>query len=97
MFFVLKKNWKKLFRPKKNNFFENFWFFCGRFFFVSENFFEKIFFVGKKFFKKNFFVGDFFFFLCWSIVFFLLMTNFQGHTWPSCIFFVAPGLQVNMM
>ena len=33
VFFVLKKYWKKLFRPKKNNFFENFWFFfVGDFF-----------------------------------------------------------------
>ena len=50
VFFVLKKNWKKLFRPKKIIFLKNFgFFFCGRFFF----------FCGRKFFfleKKNFFV-----------------------------------------
>ena len=66
MFFVLKKNWKKLFRPKKIIFLKIFsFFFVGDFFFVGENL---IFLSAKNLKKKNFLSGIFF--LCWSIVFF---------------------------
>ena len=51
VFFVLKKKLEKTLSRKKIIFLKIFGFFCGRFFFVGENFFEKKYlFVGKKFF-----------------------------------------------
>ena len=78
MFFVLKKNWKKLFRPKKIIFLKIFGFFLWAIFFLWAEFF---FFFGKKIFfcsKKNF----------GRKVFFVLKKNWKKLFRPKKIIFL---------